>query len=108
MVANIAIGDAHNIESSGADNLSRRRGHNDGERDIFSIDATIVLQWSEAGVARPESAYVLSKILCDFKAEPNALDFFPCIYHKDHLLLIFKGLFYKTFFSRPCEHESHS
>ena len=104
MVANIAIGDAYNIKGSGTDDLSRRRGHDDGERDVFSIDTTIVLQWSEAGVARPGSADVLSKILCDFKAERNTLDFFSYNYHKDHLLLILKGLFYETCFSKSCEH----
>ena len=43
MVASTGLGDAIGIEGAGADNLSHRRGHDDGERVAFSSIFWIVL-----------------------------------------------------------------
>ena len=44
MVASIGLGDAYGVEGAIADDLSRRRGHRDCERDVFpSISANVLL-----------------------------------------------------------------
>ena len=41
MVASIGLGDAYGIEGAGADDFSRRRGHHDGERDVFTVGVAV-------------------------------------------------------------------
>ena len=55
MVASTGLGDAYGIEGAGADDVSRRRGHHDGERDIFPSILWIVLFWWVRSVSLPTS-----------------------------------------------------
>ena len=48
MVASTGLGDVYGIEIAGTYYLSRRRGHHDGERDVFSSISSNVLFLSRA------------------------------------------------------------
>ena len=48
LVYSIGSGDAYGIKGASVDKLSRRRGHDDGERDVFSSILSIVLLLSRA------------------------------------------------------------